>query len=118
MRSDGDDKDPHGQDHTEALGSVGYLLFDSLAHQLIEKGVLTKNDALSVVQTVAEVVRSQMHNGQSPSQTSASLAILQRTYSSFEAVQDKLGAPKLDGHNVHPLRPPLHSDRPQFPSDD
>jgi hypothetical protein len=120
MRSDGDGKDhPHEQAHTEALGSVGYLLFDSLVHHLIEKGVLTKNDALSVVQTVAEVVRSRMDDGETRSQqTSAALATLDRTYSSFEAMQDRTGAAQLDGHNVHPLRPPLHGDRPRFPSDD
>ena len=32
----------------ETSSSVEYLLFDSLVHHLIEKGVLTKNDALSV----------------------------------------------------------------------
>ena len=119
MNSGGDGTHPHEQAHVEALGNVGYLLFDSLAHHLIEKGVLTKNDALSVVQTAAEVVRGRMEDEETPSQqASAALAILQRTYSSFEALQDRQGASQLDGHNVHPLRPPLHSDRPQFPSGD
>jgi hypothetical protein len=120
MRSDSDGKDhPHEQAHADALGSVGYLLFDSLVHHLIEKGVLTKNDALSVVQTAAEVVRSRLDDGQTPPQRStAALSILDRTYSSFGAVQDRAGATRLDGHNVHPLRPPLHGDRPRFPSDD
>ena len=118
MRSD-DDEYPDQQAHAEALGSVGYLLFDSLVHHLIEKGVLTKNDALSVVQTVAEVVRSETHNGQtSAPQTSAALATLQRTYSSFEALKGQQGAQQQDGHNVHSLRPPLHGERPQFPTDD
>ena len=118
MRSD-DDGYPDQQAHAEALGSVGYLLFDSLVHHLVEKGVLTKNDALSVVQAVAQVVRSESHNGQTPAQrTSAALATLQRTYSSFEALKGEQGATQHDGHNVHSLRPPLHGDRPQFPSDD
>ena len=38
------------------------MLFDSLVHHLISKGLLTKNDALSVVQTVAEVKRAQAIN--------------------------------------------------------
>jgi len=102
-----------------SAGAVGYLLFDSLVHHLIEKGVLTRNDALSVVQTAAEVVRGRIDDGETPSlDTKAALAVLQRTYSSFEAMPDRPGAAQLDGHNVHSLRPPLHSDRPQFPSED
>ena len=118
MHSDGDSTATQGHARTETPGSVGYLLFDSLVHHLIEKGVLTKNDALSVVQTAAEVVRSQMDDDQPPSlQTNAALCTLERTYSSFEAVGDQPGASRLDGRNVHPLRPPLHGDRPHFPSD-
>jgi hypothetical protein len=113
------DIDGHGgpkQIDTEALGRVEYLLFDSLVHHLIEKGVLTKNDALSVVQTAAEVVRSHMQDGLSPAlQTASGLSVLERTYSSFEAVGDRSGALQLDGHNVRPLRPPLHGDKPHFP---
>lgn len=119
MGSDDNGKnDSHGQADTEALGSVGYLLLDSLVHHLIEKGILTKNDALSVVQTAAEVVRGRTL-GETPSEeTDAALTILDRTYSSFEAVSDRAGTSQLDGHNVHRLRPPLHGDRPRFPADD
>ena len=119
MPADGDGKDIASPASTESLGSVEFLLFDSLVHHLIEKGVLTKNDAMSVVQSAAEVVRGRMHGGEAPTlQTSAALAALERTYASFEAVVDRHGASRLDGHNVHPLRPPLHGDRPKFPSDD
>ena len=119
MNSDGDDRDPREQARADALGSVGYLLFDSLVHHLFEKGILTKNDALSVVQTAANVVRSQMHDGQTPSpQAREALATLERTYSSFEALPDRPGGSQRDGRNVHTLRPPLHGDRPRFPSDD
>lgn len=118
MRSDGDGERPVEQAHTEDYGDVVYLLFDSLAHHLIEKGVLTKNDALSIVQTAAEVVRGRMDGDETQSlEAEAALAVLQRTYSSFEAVGDGRSA-QLDGHNVRPLRPPVHGDRPQFPSDD
>ena len=119
MRSDSDGTKPAEQTCTEASGEVGYLLFDSLVHHLIEKGVLTKNDALSVVQTAAQVVRRRMEQDEVPSpQTSAAMTILERTYSSFEALRERAGASQLDGHNIHALRPPLHGDRPQFPSDD
>src|SRR5688572_27268053 len=119
MPREGDGKNFHGRAETEAFESVEFLLFDSLVHHLIEKGVLTKNDALSVVQTVAEVVRGRMHDGETATRlTSAGLATLVRTYSSFEAMADRHGASRLDGHNVRSLRPPLHGDRPKFPSDD
>lgn len=103
----------------ESLNSVEYLLFDSLVHHLIEKGVLTRNDALSVVQIAAEVVRGRIHeSGPAAAPFEAALGTLERTYSSFEALPERNGAPRLDGHNVHPLRSPLHGDRPSFPSDD
>ena len=119
MRSDNDGMEPVEQTHISALGEVGYLLFDSLAHHLIEKGILTKNDALSIVQTAAEVVRSRTHDGEASSpETGAALTILHRTYSSFEAVRERQSPAQLDGRNVRSLRPPLHDDRPQFPSGD
>jgi len=119
MRSDSDGTKPVEQARTEASGDVGYLLFDSLVHQLIEKGLLTKNDALSIVQTAAEVVRGRIDDGETPSlHAREALDVLQRTYSSFEALRDRGNASRLDGENVHSLRPSLHADRPQFPSDD
>lgn len=119
MPADSDGNDHHGQPQAEADGSVEYLLFDSLVHHLIEKGVLTKNDALSVVQSAAEVVRGRMQARQTSGlQASAALSLLERTYASFDAVLDRQGASRLDGHNVHSLRPPLHGDRPKFPSED
>ena len=102
-----------------AFGGVEYLLFDSLVHHLIEKGILTKHDALSVVQSAAEVVRGRMDDGDAPTlETKAALSALERTYSSFEAVADRPGAGRLDGHNIQSLRPPLHGGRPKFPSAD
>ena len=104
---------------SETFDSVEYLLFDSLVHHLIEKGLFTKNDALSVIQTVAEVVRGQVHEG-SPANESriATLSLLERTYSSFEALGDRHSGPGMDGHNIHPLRPPIHGESPHFPSGD
>lgn len=119
MSSDNDGRGPDKRAPAQTAGSVSYLLFDSLVHHLIEKGVLTKNDALSVVQTAAQVVQSRMQEDEgTSSRTIAALDILQRTYSSFEALQDRSGASQMDGHNIHPLRPPIHGDRPQFPSED
>lgn len=100
----------------EPLASVEFLLFDSLVHHLIEKGLLTKNDALSVVQTAAEVVRGRVHL--SDAAKDEELSALERVYSSFEAMPDRYGRSGLDDHNVHPMRKPLHGDRPHFPSDD
>ena len=99
--------------------SVEYLLFDSLVHHLIEKGLLTKNDALSVVQTAAEVVRGQMHEDHDIGEgIAASLAMLERTYLSFEALGDRQSRTGLAAGNVHRLRAPLHNDHPHFPTDD
>ena len=97
--------------------SVEYLLFDSLVHHLIEKGLLTKNDALSVIQTVAQVVQGREHSmGSEWVETATST--LERTYGSFQALSDRHGRPGLDADNIVPLRPPLHGERPQFPTDD
>lgn len=98
--------------------SLEFLLFDSLVHQLIEKGVLTKNDALSIVQTAALVVRGRMHEGGAGADLASALATLERAYSSFDALPDRRGIPRVDDHNVHQLRSPVHGDRPHFPTDD
>lgn len=116
MSADGPDGGPIEFDG-EAFDSVELLLFDSLVHHLIEKGLLTKNDALSVIQTAAQVVRGRMHENDAPSErTDAALTALGRTYSSFEALQEGFVRSGLDGENVHRMRPPLHGDRPHFPS--
>ena len=95
-------------------------LFESLVHHLIEKGVLTKNDALSVVQTVAQVHRGKLEE-QQPGTASVNdgLAILKRLYSSFELMSDRHSRSEAqDGENVLRLRPPLHGNRPDFQRDD
>lgn len=95
-------------------------LFESLVHQLIEKGVLTKNDALSVVQTVAEVKRGQRDAGGPHSAfAEKELSVLQRLYSSFELVTDRqITSQDFDGGKVLQLRPPIHGDDPKFPKSD
>ena len=103
----------------KTFDSVEFLLFESLVHHLIEKGVLTRNDALSVIQTVAQVVQGQIHeNDAADKGIDTALMMLERTYASFEALPARYGRSGLDGHNVLPLRTPLHGDRPRFPSDD
>jgi hypothetical protein len=108
------------QSHLNGMASesVEYLLFDSLVHQLIEKGLLTKNNAFSVVQTVAEVVRSRMHESEEVPSMDPKLRLLERIYGSFEALPERYGRSALNGDNVLPLRTPLHGDSPHFPSAD
>jgi hypothetical protein len=101
-------------------GQVYSQLVEALILLLIEKGVLTRNDALSVVQTVAQVRRgAAVEGGEAGAQARAAFEMLQRLYLSFEALPDRHGALVADGENVHRLRPPIYGDdRPEFPSDD
>ena len=100
--------------------SMELQLFESLVHHLLEKGVLTRNNALSVVQTVAEVRRGHLEAGPRPSgSVYKELATLGRLYASFELVTERpLNLRVVDGDNVLQLRPPIHGDNPQFPKDD
>ena len=110
---DGDGAPPSG----ETFESVEFLLVDSLVHHLIEKGLLTKNDALSVIQTVAHVLQGRLDTDGAPHAKGA-LDTLERTYESFQALPDRHGRPGVDTDKIVPLRPPLHGERPQFPSDE
>ena len=102
---------------TEPRGTVEIMLFESLVHHLIEKGVLTKNDALSVVGTVASVKQGQLGDRHGTDQSVVpELALLERIFKSFEAMLTR--PTQVDGHNVRYLRPPLHRDRVDFPRDD
>ena len=86
---------------------------------LIEKGVVTRSDALSIVQTVAQVQKGSAIPGEEPdARTLAGLRMLRRMYASFEALADGPGAVSANGENVIQLRPPIYGDRPEFPSDD
>lgn len=93
-------------------------LFESLCYVMIEKGVLTKNDAMSVVQTVAQVKRGALTDVRPSERDSAELRVLRRLFTSFEALDDRPGDVSFSGGNVHRLRPPLHGDRPAFPEAD
>lgn len=102
---------------TRPRASVEAMLFESLVHHLIEKGVLTKNDALSVVQTVASVKRGQLEEGREDRVSSKQeLAMLLGLFDSLKAL--RVPGARIDGHNVHQLRPPLHGDQVEFPSED
>ena len=111
---------PHSEPAGERPGGrVDTLLVEALIHVLIEKGVLTRNDALNVVQTVTQVKQGELHEGRAPAaQTRATLEMLHRLYASFEVVANRPGVVQADGANVHRLRPPVHDDRPKFPRDD
>ena len=103
----------------QLLARVDMLLIEGLIHALIEKGVLTKNDALSVVQTAAQVKRGTLDESRPDgARIEAELAALHNLYRSFEAMSDHPGVIQFDGENIHRLRPPLHGDRPEFPRDD
>ena len=97
--------------------SVEFHLFDSLVHHLIEKGLFTKNDALSVIQTVAQVMQGRLGTDGEVRAKDA-LGTLERTYESFQALPDRRGRPGVDTDKIVPLRPPLHGERPEFPTDD
>lgn len=91
-------------------------LVEALIHLLIEKGVLTRNDALSLIQTVAQVRLGRLAEveGSEPP-FDGELERLRRLYGSFEALDARPGVVYADGGNVRRLRPPLHGDRPEFP---
>lgn len=117
--SDGADTriDPEAGDHPGAR--IDTQLLEALMHVLIEKGVLTKNDALGVIQTVAQVKRGALHEGRVAREVSqADLGALHRIYRSFEALPECPVVTEPDGENIVHLRTPLHRDRPDFPRDD
>ena len=118
--AEGPGPDPVGSGQANELpGEVHTQLVEGLVHLLIEKGVLTKNDALSIIQTVAQVQRGAGVEGRnSGAQTEATLQMLKRIYRSFEAVTDRLVVRQAKFDNVHQLRPPVHGDLPEFPGDD
>ena len=119
MSSDGSDSSYDPRDCTfDQMDPIEFMLFDSLVHRMIEKGLLTKNDALSIVQTVAQVVRNYAEDGAMGERANAALATLKRTYSSFEAIPEKPSRILSDLGNVHQLRAPLHGQRPDFECDD
>lgn len=99
------------------MESVDYLLFDSLVYHMIEKGLLTKNDAMSVVQSVAMIVRGYSQDEQLATDAGVALSLLERTYASYEAIPDRASLPP-SGDNVRHLRPPVHGDMPRFPGED
>ena len=116
--SSADGRDGRDGSHKQTASidpSLETMLFDSLVHHLIGKGLLTKNDALSVVQTVAEVKRAQAINSDA---STGELAVLQRLFDSFAAMREGPRARGADGHNIIQLRPPLHSEDPVFPDED
>ena len=108
-----------GQASEDAGEQVHTQLVEALVLLLIEKGVLTQNDALSIVGTVAQVQRGKSIEGGEPrAQAQAAIRMLYRMFRSFEALADSSGARVASGDNVHQLRPPIYEARPEFPGDD
>jgi hypothetical protein len=110
---------PNSKAAASPARGVNSHLVETLIFVLIEKGILTKNDALSLIQTVAEVKRGEVDDdgGTSP-ETAADLKLLHRLYASFEVLEERPGVVTADGAKVHRLRRPVHGDRPRFPHDD
>ena len=107
-----------GDGDFDRMDPIAFMLFDSLIHHMIERGLLTKNDALSIVQTVAQVVRNYAEDGSMGERASSALATLKRTYSSFEAIPEKSSKILSDLGNVHQLRAPHRVQRADFERDD
>jgi hypothetical protein len=100
-------------------GDTDFRLTEALIHLLVEKGVLTRNDALSVVETVAQVRLGSLHEGSHPDpDADPVLRKFRRMYASFEALDGRPGVIETDSENVVRLRPPIHGDHPEFPHDD
>ena len=119
--ADGAGADPEGSIQASGLPAeeVHNQLVEALVLLLIEKGVLTRNDALSIVQTVTQVQRgTAVDDGNSAARTRAAIQMLGRMYRSFEALADHSVARHANWDNVRSLRPPIHGDRPEFPGDD
>lgn len=115
--SDGSNENLKPQAEASAR-SADSLLLESLIFVLIEKGVLTKNNALSAIQTAAQVRGAVVEGATASAQTAADLIFLDRLYRSFELLRERPGVVNSDSDNVHRLRPPVHGDRPRFPRDD
>lgn len=92
------------------------LLIETLIHLLIEKGLLTKNDALSVVETVAQVqqgvLEEEVAKGASSTQD---MHMLRRMYDSLGMLDERPSDRRVQGENIVQLRPPVHGDHPEFP---
>ena len=99
-------------------GQIPTQLVEALMLLLIEKGVLTGNDALSIVRTVAQVQLGAAGEGEAGARHRAIRQMLHRLYASFEALVDGAAVPLPGGENVVQLRPPIYDDRPEFPTDD
>lgn len=120
--SDGSDEAdiPTFQPAVEAPArNVDSLLVETLIHVLVEKGVLTRNDALGIIVTAAQVKGGESdRGGAAGEEAAAALALLKRMYRSFEALEDRSAGRRYGGENVHRLRPPVREEQPDFPRDD
>jgi hypothetical protein len=112
----GADPQGSGQASEVACEQMHSQLVEALILLLIEKRVLTRNDALSIVHTVAQVQRDEAVEADDlGAQTRAALRLLRRLFRSFEALPDESAARPASEGNVHQLRPP--PDQPDFPED-
>ena len=109
--SDSSEGDPGSKSRVELL------LVEALIHTLLEKGVLTKNDSLDIVESVTEVTQGALHDGDRPKgEIRQALGLLERLYHSFSSLEST--SVRASGENVVSLRPPLHRDAPRLPIED
>lgn len=115
---EGQDFDPVAVALARSRETVETMLFESLIHHLFGKGILTRNDALSIVQTVAEVKRGRAHESELDAASDRDLALLKRLYTSFEMMTEPRRSRSEEDGVVVSLRPPLNRDHPEFPNAD
>ena len=114
---DGAKEIAHGEPPQVDRQSVELQLFDSLVHHLIEKGLLTRNDALSVVQSVAEVELGAIEEVPERRATGR-LSTLERLFASYQMLPERQPARPVEADgNIVQLRAPLHQNHPEFPRD-
>ena len=70
----------------DASGQAALLLAETMLHILVEAGVLTREQALEVVQTAAEVKGEGAVTGEAPAVLRETLGMLRRMEVSFESL--------------------------------
>lgn len=116
LSPDGPGADPERLAQKVAGDHVHSQLVEALILVLVEKGVLAKNDALSIVQSVAEVRIGSAEEG--VDEADAAVEMLKRLYFSFDALPGGFSAAVAESETVRHLRPPVYGGRPAFPGEE
>ena len=105
-----------GNNAGRSQSNIETFLFETLCYVLIEKGVLSRNDALDIIQTVA-TVKIGADGSDRTRESRVEIDYLRRMFDSFEAMDDRPDAAYTPEGNVQWLRPPLQSGKPEFPNE-